>query len=369
MTVALGDGMGSPRSLFAALAGAAAKVGRVRLILGWMPMPHPALDLSAFTEVCTIVPGWGLRSGAVGRVRFAPVRLSGVPALLHGPWRPDLLVTSVVPLDGGGYAFGSEVSWQRAAVGTGARVAAVASFRAPRADAGEPLDAGQVTIVDTTGKPPSRFRDSPQRPEHMEIARRVALLIPAHARLQVSQGPITDALLRTLAVPVRIDSGMLPDAVVDLAERGLLDGEPVATYLAGGERLYHWADGKSILRPIEYTHHPGRLSAEPLFAVNTAIEVDLDGQVAVEGTHDEVIGSHSDHAAAAARSPGGLSVIVMTARRGGKSTLVPQLSRPASMPSHDVDVVVNERGTADLRGLSRPDRRAALGRLWDSRYE
>jgi acyl CoA:acetate/3-ketoacid CoA transferase beta subunit len=369
MTVAVGDGFGAPRAASAELSRAAARAGGVRLILGWVPRADPDLDFAAFADVRTVMPGWGLRDGvAAGQVRFAPVRLSAVPALLHGPWRPDLLMASLVPVSGG-YAFGSEVSWQRAAIGAGAAVAAVISPGAPQADAGEPLGQDQVTVVGEETVPPGAARGTPANPEHEEIARRVARLIPEGARLQVGPSPVGDALLRTLTVPVRIDSGMLPESVTDLASRGLLLGDPVATYLAGGPRLCEWADGRAILHPVEYTHDLGRLSAGPFIAVNTAVEIDFDGQVNVEGTASAVlggIGGHADYAAAAARSVGGLSVITVTTRRGGKPTLVSQLSRPVSTPSQDVDVVVTERGTADLRGLSRPERRKALSSLWDT---
>jgi hypothetical protein len=380
MTVAVGDGFGAPRAVSAELSRAAARVGGVRLILGWVPVADPDLDFAAFADVRTVMPGWGLRDGvAAGLVRYPPVRMSAVPALLHGPWRPDLLVASLVPAGGtsaaagssrrGGYAFGSEVSWQRAAIGAGAMVAAVISRGAPRADAGEPLDSGRVVVVGEETAPPGVLRDTPPKPEHEEIARRVALLIPEGARLQVGPSPVGDALLRRLTVPVAIDSGLLPESVTDLASRGLLIGDPVATYLAGGPRLYEWADGRPVLHSIEYTHDPGRLSAGPFIAVNTAIEIDFDGQVNVEGTASAVlggIGGHADYAAAAARSVGGLSVITVTTRHNGKPTLVSQLSRPVSTPSQDIDIVVTERGEADLRGLSRPERHAALSELWDA---
>jgi acyl-CoA hydrolase len=372
MTVAVGDGFGAPRAVSAELSRAAARAGGVRLILGWVPKADPGLDLAAFADVRTVMPGWGLRGGvAAGLVQFAPVRLSAVPALLHGPWRPDLLVASLVPVAGspgrGGYAFGSEVSWQRAAIGAGAAVAAVISRGAPRADAGEPLDQDRVVTVGEETAPPGVLRDTPPSPEHEEIARRVASLITEGVRLQVGPSPVSDALLRRLTVPVMIDSGLLPDSVTGLASRGLLIGDPVATYLAGGPQLYEWADGRPILHPVEYTHDLGRLSAGPFIAVNTAVEIDFDGQVNVEGTASAVlggIGGHADYAAAAARSVGGLSVIAVTSRRGGRPTLVPELSRPVSTPSQDVDVVVTERGEADLRGLSRPERHRALSELW-----
>jgi acyl-CoA hydrolase len=370
MTIALGDGFGGPRAVSAELSLAAARAGGVRLILGWVPRADPGLDFAAFADVRTAMPGWGLRDGvAAGLVRFPPVRLSAVPALLHGPWRPDLLVASVVRAGGtAGYSFGSEVSWQRAAIGAGAHVAVVVSRGVPRADAGAPLNPDQVAVVGESAEPPGILRDTPPKAEHEEIGRRVASLIPAGVRLQVGPSPVGDALLRQLTVPVRIDSGLLPESVVDLAARGLLIGEPVASYLAGGPRLYEWADGRPLLHPVEYTHDLGRLSAGPFIAVNTAIEIDVDGQVNVEGTAAAVlggIGGHADYAAAATRSVGGLSVITVTTRHNGKPTLVPRLSRPASTPSQDVDVVVTERGSADLRGLSRPERREALRNLWD----
>jgi acyl-CoA hydrolase len=123
-----------------------------------------------------------------------------------------------------------------------------------------------------------------------------------------------------------------------------------------------------VLHPVEYTHDLGRLSADPLFAVNTAVEIDLDGQVNVEGTAASVlggIGGHADYAAAAARSAGGLSIVAVPTSHQGRPTLVRRLSRPVSTPSHDVDVVVTERGVADLRGRSRPERHQALTELWD----
>jgi acyl-CoA hydrolase len=367
MTVAIGDGFGAPHSVSAELTAAAGAAGGVRLVLGWMPKPDPALDFSVFARVDTSMPGWGLREAVTtGAVSFPPVRLSAVPALMHGPWRPDLLIATVVR-SGDGFTFGSEVSWQRAAVAAGATVAGVVAHHTPRCDAGPPLPAEQLVLVGETTEPPIVLPSYRPGPEHLAIGRRLAPMIAAGARVQVGPGPVASALLAELAVPVRIDSGMLPDPVVDLAERGLLQGNPVGTYLAGGPRLYDWADGRPLLHPIEYSHDLGRLSAEPFFAVNTAIEIDYDGQVNVEGTSSSAlggVGGHADYAAAGARSVGGLSIIAVVTAHNGRTTLVPALSRPVSTPSHDVDVVVTEVGAADLRGLSRPERRMALAELW-----
>ena len=156
-------------------------------------------------------------------------------------------------------------------------------------------------------------------------------------------------------------------------ERGLLLGTPSALALHGSRRLYDWADGlgragHGIVRPVEYTHDISRLSSDPgpLIALNTALEIDGSGQVNVEGVAGSaagMIGGHPDFAAAAARGPG-LSVIALPASHRGRPTLVEHLGGPVTTPSHDVDVVVTERGTADLRGLGRRERERALAALW-----
>jgi len=375
MLVALGDGIGSPRTIAAELSEAARSAGSVRLLLGWMPVGSPALDFTAFADVRTVMSGWALR-GAVdaGLVRALPVRLSAVPALLHGPLRPDLLVAAVVPRPGGGFGFGSEVSWLRAAVAAGARVAGVLAPRYPRCDAGPALPEDRLVIVGRTDDRPATLTFSAPQPEHRAIAEHVAALVPEGARLQVGPGALGVAILDGLRSPVRIESGMLPDGVVDLDRRGLLAGEPVAAYLAGGDRLLEWADGRPLLHPVEYTHDSGRLSSggAAFIAVNTALEVDENGQVNVEGLPGAAvggIGGHPDYAAAGSRSAGGLSIVAVPAAHRGRPALVPRLSGPVTTPGHDVDILVTEQGAVDLRGLDRAERAAAIRGLWQGERE
>jgi acyl-CoA hydrolase len=267
--------------------------------------------------------GWGLRRPVdAGLVRALPVRLSAVPALLHGPLRPDLLVAAVVPRPGGGFGFGSEVSWLRAAVAAGVTVAGVLAPRYPCSDAGPALPEDRLVIVGSTSDRPATLTFSAPEPEHRAIAGHVAALVPEGARVQVGPGALGVAILDALASPVRVESGLLPDGVVDLDRRGLLIGEPAAAYLAGGERLLDWADGRPLLHAIEYTHDSGRLSSgEAFIAVNTALEVDEQGQVNVEGLPGAAvggIGGHPDYAAAGSRSVGGLSIVALPAARQGR---------------------------------------------------
>jgi acyl-CoA hydrolase len=367
--VALGDGIGSPRAVTAELSEAARSAGAVRLLLGWTPVADPGLDLTAFADVRTVMSGWGLRRPVdAGLVRALPVRLSAVPALLHGPLRPDLLVAAVVPRPGGGFGFGSEVSWLRAAVAAGVTVAGVLAPRYPCSDAGPALPEDRLVIVGSTSDRPATLTFSAPEPEHRAIAGHVAALVPEGARVQVGPGALGVAIVDALASPVRVESGLLPDGVVDLDRRGLLIGEPAAAYLAGGERLLDWADGRPLLHSIEYTHDSGRLSSgEAFIAVNTALEVDEQGQVNVEGLPGAAvggIGGHPDYAAAGSRSVGGLSIVALPAARQGRSALVERLSGPVSTPGHDVDILVTERGAVDLRGLDRAERAGAISDLW-----
>jgi hypothetical protein len=369
MLVAVADGIGSPRAVSAELSEAARVVGGVRLLLGWTPVADPGLDVTAFADVRTVMAGWGLRRPIeAGLVRPLPVRLSAIPALLHGALRPDLLIAAVVLRPGGGYCFGSEVSWLRAAVAAGARIAGLLAPRYPRCDSGPALPEDQLIIVGSTTDRPVPLTFSAPQGAHRAIAGHVAALIPEGARVQVGPGALGAAVLDGLRSPVRIDSGMLPDAVVSLDCRGLLLGEPVAAYLAGGDQLLDWADGRPLLHPVEHTHDPGRLSSGLAFiAVNTALEVDAQGQVNVEGLPGAAIGGiggHPDYAAAATRSPGGLSIVALPTTARGRPTLVRRLSGPVTTPGHDVDVLVTEHGTADLRGLDRGERAQAIRGLW-----
>jgi acyl-CoA hydrolase len=372
MRVAVADGTGTPRALFADLTRLATLHGDLRLLLGWTPHAEPDLDARAFADARTVMSGWGLRRPVdEGWVHSVPVRLSAVPALLAGPLRPDLLLASLVRTPDGLH-FGAEVSWMRGAVAAGVPVAAVVSRSAPHADAGPPLPPDAVTVLGEVDDAPREVPTAPPGEIDTRIAAHIAALVPEGARVQVGPGRLGAAVLGALRVPVRVDSGLLPEAVVDLDERGLLI-DAVAAYMVGTKRLYDWAHGRPVLHPLEHTHDPSRLSADdpaPLIAVNTAVEFDVAGQVNVEGTASAVvggIGGHADYAAAGTRSLRGLSVVAVASEHRGRSTLVRHLSRPVTTASHDVDVVVTERGTVDLRGLDRDERAAALLDLWGGR--
>jgi acyl-CoA hydrolase len=362
--VAIADGAGAPVGLGRPLAHAARQVGGVRLLLGWsfrLPVP---LDPVAFPDVRAIVGGYGLRRQFGGHVHYVPARLSAVPALVGSVLRPDVLLAGLRP-GPLGLSFGSEVGWARAAVDAGARVLAEVNVGLPAASLDPSLP--EVTIVAETDRPPLPLPLPVLDAVSEAIGKRVAALVPEGASVQFGPGGVGDASLRALEVPVHVDSGIVGDAVIDLEARGLLAGPPLATYLAGTPAVYAWADGRPILARVEHTHDPRRLADKTLVAINTALEVDAVGQVNVEGFGGDVIagvGGHPDFAGAATRSATGLSVVALPTVRGGRPTLVERLGAAASTTRSDVDVVVTELGTADLRGLDDRERAAALRAIW-----
>src|SRR5690606_10235223 len=201
MTVAIGDGAGMPQGeVLTELSAVAARVGGVRLLLGWCLREPAGLDFAAFADVATTMGGYGLRKAIdAGAVRYLPVRYGALPALLHDVIRPDLLIAPVTARPGG-YRFTTEVAWLRAAVAAGATVAAVVR-PGPCCDAGPPLPAERVVPLDIPAGDPVEMTWPEPSDVQQAIAERIAGLVPAGARLQSAPGGIGTALLRVLDRP------------------------------------------------------------------------------------------------------------------------------------------------------------------------
>jgi len=144
-----------------------------------------------------------------------------------------------------------------------------------------------------------------------------------------------------------------------ISRRKSLDcGLAVGGMLHGSRRLFDYAhrNERIRLRETDYTHAPGVLAAQDRFvALNAAIEVDLSGQVNAEvarGRYIGAVGGAGDFLRGAARSRGGIPVVMLPARAGAASRIVARLSGPVSTARSDTGVVVTEHGVADLRGLS-----------------
>jgi acyl-CoA hydrolase len=196
--------------------------------------------------------------------------------------------------------------------------------------------------------------------------------------IQTGVGAVPDAILRLLhdRKDLGVHSGMLGDGLVELAEAGVITnarkeidrGISINGALIGTKRLYDWADRNPAIRmtPTSYTHDAailGQLSR--LVTINSALEVDLTGQVNAEQSGSAYMGGTGgqvDFVRAGARSPGGASLMVLaaTAKGGSISKIVTSLSGPVTSARTEVDIVVTEFGAAELKGRSLAERARRL---------
>jgi acyl-CoA hydrolase len=320
------------------------------VVLGWVPEDRPWL--------AGALRGWALMGGYAlgpaihdGRLRYVPTRISAFPHVMARV-QPDVLVIPAVRR-GSDLAYGRSVGWAPAAVSTAGQVVVEVDETAD--DLGAPLITAPITRTVTAHRqltpPPPAIASVADR----TIAEHVLSLLPPEPTLQFGPGGVADAIVRAVDRPVRVWSGLLSDAVATLADRGLLRDPAVGAYVYGGDPIVELCRaGGARLAPITETHDGGRIAECPGFvAVNTALQVGLDGSVNVERVRGRLVagvGGHPDFCAAATRAPDGLSVVALRAANGELSSIVPRVDT-VSTPRCDVDVVVTEHGVADLRGL------------------
>jgi acyl-CoA hydrolase len=325
------------------------------VVLGWMPESREWL--------AGPIRGWALMGGyalaahiAEGRLRYLPTRLAAVPHVLAA-LRPHTVVIPAVRR-GADLVYGRSVGWAPAAAAVAAQV--VVEIDEEAQDIGAPPITCEITRTVTA----RRLLTAPAPIEAGQtdraIAEHVVSLLPREATLQFGPGGIADVVVRAIDTPVGVWSGLLTDAVAELAARGVLRAPAVGAYAYGGAPITDLCrTGGARLTAISETHDARCIADNPGFvALNTALQVGLDGSVNVERVRRRLVagmGGHPDFCAAAARAPDGLSIIALRSVHRGRSTIVPQVET-VSTPRCDVDVVVTEHGVADLRGLDDTER-------------
>jgi acyl-CoA hydrolase len=221
-------------------------------------------------------------------------------------------------------------------------------------------------------RPPLEFPSTGLDEVSRRVARHAAGIIPDGSTLQFGVGKIPDAILASLLHlrGLGIHSGLINDAVVDLIEcgavtnagKGIDAGITVTNQLIGTQRLYRFAhQNKTVsVRPASYTHDHAVLSrVNQLVAINSALEVGLDGSVNAEtlnGLAIGAIGGQLDFVRGANASRGGRAIIALpsTSPKGG-SRIVARVET-VTTPRADVDAIVTEWGVAELRGCTLSER-------------
>jgi acyl-CoA hydrolase len=368
--IVFGDGPWAPTvdpSTVAARCG----LGDPNVLLCWTVEDLPWLETVPPGRVTSMSAGYRLgKAVAAGVVTVRSTPISTMPALFAGELRPDVVVVSGRP-SGTGFVFGPCVGFSHVAARQ-ARRGVVVEVRAglPAYDA-PPIPGEILAVLDSPALPVAPPGRAPSDAEEA-IGAAVAELIPPGATLEFGLGTICDAAAARLDVGVRIRSGLVTDWLVDLDRRGLLLDRAESAYAWGGDGLAALsAGGRLRLVPTDLSHDIDRLAAlEQFTAVNSALEVGLDGSVNVEvvdGRPVAGIGGHRDFCTAATRSAGGTSIIAVTATRRGRSTIVPAVEH-VSTPGDAVHVVVTEHGVADLRGAGPAERRRRLAAVADPQF-
>lgn len=204
------------------------------------------------------------------------------------------------------------------------------------------------------------------------IGYKVGELIDSGATLQIGIGNIfaavPDGLKRTHKTDLKISTEMFGDQLMQIMKDGTAT-KAQAGFAFGSTGLYIWLNknSKVTFKSTEEVNSPGLIAAVDKFhAVNTALQVDLFGQVnATMGPEGRIssVGGQVEFMTGAARSKGGKAIIAIrsTAKSETLSSIVLDLYKgPITTPNESVTHVVTEYGVAELRGRSEPQRAVAL---------
>lgn len=237
---------------------------------------------------------------------------------------------------------------------------------------------GVTAFVESHASLPALARRIPDAIDHA-VAAHVAGLVTDGSTIQLGIGALPNAIGEALAGrrDLGVHTEMINDTIMDLYRKGVVTGRHktlwpgkiVGAFIYGSDELYRFVDGHPAfeLQPASVVNDPYRIGRNHrMVSINTAVEVDLTGQVCSESVgHAELsgVGGAADTHVGAQRSSGGRGIIALrSARPDGGSKIVFELKPGAkvSIGRNDVDTVVTEHGIAELAGRSVAQRVRAL---------
>ncbi len=378
----------APQTLLNALIARAPQLTDVELfqVLAIGPGPHVAPELAEHLRLNTPFISDTTRTAVNdGRADFTPVFLSEIPRLFKsGRLRLDVALVHVSPPDEHGFcSFGVEVGLSKPCTERARCVIAEVNPRMPRTWGDTCIHISRLDVIVPVDYPIPEVNMASTDPLADHIADHIAAVVPDGATLQLGIGAIPDAVLRRLHGhrDLGIHTEMFSDGVLDLVERGVITGEKktlhrgkiVCGFLIGTQRLYDFVDDNPLLEmhPQDYVNDPRVIAQnDRQVAINSAIEVDLTGQVCADSIGPRLysgVGGQVDFIYGSSRSKGGLPIIALpsslTLRDGTRlSRIVPALKCGAGVVTSNshVHYVATEYGIADLFGKTIPQRARAL---------
>lgn len=312
-----------------------------------------------------------------GRADFTPVLLSEFPLLFkHGHLPLDAAIVHVSPPDEHGFcSLGVEVGLTKSPAESAKIIIAEVNQQMPRTLGDSFIHVSRLNYIVPVNYPIPEMPMSAEGNSAVveKIAGHIAELIPDGATMQLGIGAIPDAVLKYLhhKKDLGVHSELFSDGVIDLVNTGVLTnarktlhpGKIIAGFMLGTKALYDWADDNPLieLHRTEYVNDPFVIAQnERMVAINSAIEVDLTGQVCADSIGPKLysgVGGQLDFIYGASRSKGGVPIIALpstTMLRDGRliSRIVAMLKPGAGVVTsrNHVRYVITEYGVADLYG-------------------
>ena len=386
MRVLIPPGCGEPQALLRALCERANRFRGLTLVSGLLLTDYPFLDpkhADHFRYLTTHVMPGSRQAVAEGRAEYVPMRLFDAPAVFGkgGPLRVDAVLLQVSPPDRDGrVSLGPSTSNPLPLAKQADLVIAQVNPRCPRTRGNSSLSLEEIDCLIEREEELAEYRAPRVGKAERQIAEHIVPLIPKGATLQIGIGNVPEALLQGLPKGLDLSlAGMAVDTMVDLVEQGIVTGPWRAIELMGTRRLFDFAHENPRLEMQDslFGHNPLWLGKIPRFvSVNSAVEVDLSGQVNAESLGEEQIsglGGQFDFVEASYWSEGGFSIFAFpsTSGKGGEFSRIVKQLKPGSKvstPRYFTRCVVTEYGVADLWGKTLKERAEALIRIAHPRF-
>jgi 4-hydroxybutyrate CoA-transferase len=318
-----------------------------------------------------------------GQGDFVPVFFHEIPDYIRrGILKIDVAMIMVSPPDEQGVCcLGVSCDYTVQAIKSADVVIAQVNEAIPKVRGEAFVRVDEIDYFVEASHPLPEFTPPPLRDVDLKIGEYCASLIDDGSTLQLGMGTIPNAVLESLRDKknLGIHSEMISDGVVELVEKGIINGAEktidngkiVVTFLYGTKKLYDFVDDNPLieLRTVDYTNHPMVVMKNAkMVCINSAIQVDLWGQIVAGSIGKKVfsgVGGQVDFVRGANMSEDkqGKSIIAMpsiTEKKDGSriSKVVANLDEGAIVTTsqNDVDYVVTEYGVAALKGKTVKDR-------------
>jgi len=383
--VYMGSGCAAPHTLISALTGRAEELQDVEIIhhLTLGEAPYIAGDMKGHFRLNDCFVGANTRDAVnEGRADYVPVHLHEMPRLFRRGEIPlDCAMVVVSPPDEHGFcSFGIEVGVTKPAALAARLIVAEVNRKMPRTLGDSFIHVSKIQAFVEVDTDLDEFRPEPATEVERQIGSNVADLIADGSCLQLGLGAIPNAVLEFIGDrrDLGVHTEMFTEALPHLVGSGVVTGElktfhpgkVVAGFIMGTRDVYDFAHDNALIEfhPTDYVNHPGNIAKnDNMVAVNSAIQVDLTGQVCSDSIGEKIysgFGGQADFMRGAALAKGGMPVLALPSvtTDGLVSRIVPILD-PGSgvvLTRADVHVVVTEFGVAHMLGRNVRQRAEAL---------